>query len=182
MMSNPVAQCTHVKTNGKVCGSPAVSGTAFCYHHAAVKAALGKVQPNSRAGNGVFAPIPFVFPEDRASMQINFFLLLQAFNEGRIDLKHFKAMMSMLKSMAANLGKSGSLTEEREQKSGAQSSGRRAQEEDDEDEDDPFADLRHLPESEFNDAMRDRVKKMFAEERAAEEQKQAGGNAARLQV
>lgn len=37
--------------------------------------------------------------------------MLQAFNEGQIDLKRYKAMMSMLKAMAANLGKSGSLVE-----------------------------------------------------------------------
>jgi len=186
-MSNPVAQCTHVKTNGKVCGSPAVSGTAFCHHHSAVKMALGRVQPNAKAANGGFAPIPFVFPEDRASMQINFFLLLQAFNEGRIDLRTYRSMLSMLKEMAKNLGKSGSLTDDREhgsgtrdQKSGAQGAGRRAQQDRDEDEEeDPFADLRHLPESEFNAAVRDRVSKMFEDERAGEEQKQATGNAAR---
>ena len=168
-MSNPVAQCTHVKTNGKVCGSPAVSGTAFCHHHSAVKTALGRVQPNAKAANGGFAPIPFVFPEDRASMQINFFLLLQAFNEGRIDLRTYRSMLSMLKEMAKNLGKSGSLTEEAsdqrsagsDQKGRAQGAGRRAQEDDGESEDDPFADLRHLPESEFNAAVRDRVSKMF---------------------
>ena len=38
----PVSQCTHIKTNGEVCGSPAVSGTEFCYHHSAVKTALAK--------------------------------------------------------------------------------------------------------------------------------------------
>lgn len=109
-MPNQVPQCTHVKTNGEVCGSPAVSGTTFCYHHSAAKTALGKVKP--QAGPGGFAPIPFVFPEDRASMQINFFLLLQAFNGGRVDLRTYRAMLSTLKAMAANLGKTGSLVEE----------------------------------------------------------------------
>ena len=111
-MASPAPLCTHVKTNGIVCGSPAVAGTELCYHHSAIKTATGHAGSGGRGAGGEFAPIPFVFPEDRASMQINFFLLLQAFNEGRIDLKHFKAMMSMLKSMAANLGKTGSLVEE----------------------------------------------------------------------
>lgn len=44
-------------------------------------------------------------------MQINFFLLLQAFNQGQIDLKHFQFMLSILKAMKANLGKTGSLVE-----------------------------------------------------------------------
>ena len=134
-MASPAPLCTHVKTNGIVCGSPAVAGTELCYHHSAIKTATGHAGSGGRGAGGEFAPIPFVFPEDRASMQINFFLLLQAFNEGRVDLKHFKAMMSMLKSMAANLGKTGSLMESRDQgpgtgdqKGGAQGSGRRAQE------------------------------------------------------
>ena len=113
-MSNPnaviVPQCTHVKTNGEVCGAPAVSGTEFCYHHSAVKTALAK--PHGKAPFEGFAPIPFVFPEDRASMQINFFLLLHAFNEQHIDQRTFRLMLSTLKAMAKNLGKTGKLTEE----------------------------------------------------------------------
>jgi hypothetical protein len=57
-------------------------------------------------------PLPFVFPEDRASMQINFFLLLGALNEGRIDLPTYRCFLSLLREMARNLGKSGSLREE----------------------------------------------------------------------
>jgi len=113
-----VPQCTHVKTNGEVCGSPAVSGTELCYHHSKVKTALGKWTPADQAAYGEFTPIPFIFPEDRASMQINYFLLLQAFNEQRVDQKIFRLMLSMLKAMAANLGKSGSLVEASDQGTG----------------------------------------------------------------
>ena len=102
-------QCTHIKTNGEVCGSPAVSGTDLCYHHSAVKTALAK--PHGKAPYEGFAPIPFVFPEDRASMQINFFLLLQAFNEQRIDRRTYNCFLSLLRAMAKNLGKTGSLVE-----------------------------------------------------------------------
>jgi hypothetical protein len=126
-MSESVQLCTHIKTDGVRCGSPAVAGSEVCFHHSAVKTALGKVQPPNEFG---VCPIPFVFPEDRASMQINFFLLLQAFNEGRIDLRTYNSMLGMLRSMARNLGKSGSLVEDREQGSelraqedGAQGSG-----------------------------------------------------------
>src|SRR5690348_6124245 len=178
-----VPQCTHVKTNGEVCGSPAVSGTEFCYHHSAVKTALAKAQPNSQAAYGDFAPIPFVFPEDRASMQINFFLLLQAFNEQRIDQKTFRLMLSMLKAMAKNLGKTGSLVEEAsdqrsavsDQKERAQNSGHRAQKNSqgaEDAEDDPFADLHGLPQAEFNAAARERVDKLL-DDCAAEGQKEA---------
>lgn len=104
-----VAQCTHVKTNGEVCGSPAVSGTEFCYHHSVVKTALSR--PLGKVHSGGFAPIGFVFPEDRAAMQINFFLLLQAYNERRIDQRTYNAMLSVMKAMARNLGRMGSLVD-----------------------------------------------------------------------
>lgn len=172
-----VPMCTHIKTDGVRCGSPAVSGTDFCYHHSAVKTALGKA--SRKQGRGEFEPIPFVFPEDRAAMQINYFLLLQAFNEGRVDLKYFKAMMSMLKSMAANLGKSGSLVEDSVQRSagsGQKNSRQRSADSDQEDDDDPFADLRHLPEREFNAAMRERVNQNFRDEEAAKQRGVGVGN------
>ena len=179
----PVPQCTHIKTNGEVCGSPAVSGTEFCYHHSAVKTALAK--PHGKAPYEGFAPIPFLFPEDRASMQINFFLLLQAFNEQRVDQKTFRLMLSMLKAMAKNLGKTGSLVEEAsdqrstvsDQKRGnrQQAKGNSKQEQA-EDEEDPFAHLHGLPEEKFNTAVRERVDKLL-DDCAAEGQKTAAGGA-----
>lgn len=170
MSSNAVAQCTHMKTNGEVCGSPAVSGTEFCYHHAAVKTALGKGQANGKAPVEGFAPIPFVFPEDRASMQINFFLLLQAFNEQRIDQKTYRLMLSLLKAMAKNLGKTGSLVEPSNVAVSKETASNKAVSE--KEEEDPFADLHHLPQAKFNAAVRERVDKLL-DDCAAEEQKKA---------
>lgn len=124
-MSATVPLCTHVKTNGIVCGSPAMAGTALCYHHSVVKTTLDRVPAGSRAGNGDFEPIPFVFPEDRAGMQINFFLLLEAFNQHRIDLRTYRAMLGLLKAMARNLGKSGSLVETKDQENSEPTSQKR---------------------------------------------------------
>jgi hypothetical protein len=180
-MPNQVPQCTHVKTNGEVCGSPAVSGTELCYHHSAVKTALAKGRPNDKAPSEGFAPIPFVFPEDRASMQINFFLLLQAYNEQRIDQRTYNSMLSLLKAMAKNLGKAGTLVEPGNEAvsnetasekavSGNAVSKAAASEQDEED--DPFADLRHLPEREYHAAVSDRAEKMFEAELPAGQRKQ----------
>jgi hypothetical protein len=172
-MSNPVPNqvpnCTHVKTNGVVCGSPAVSGTPFCYHHSAVKTALGRPQPNGRVPDEGFAPIPFVFAEDRASMQINFFLLLQAFNEQRIDISTYKAMLSILKSMAKNLGKLGSLTEVAEpvaEKKAESRAERRARER----EEDP----NYIPPG-YADEVQRRVDREWEEKKLARQQQDAGG-------
>lgn len=180
-MSNTavVPQCTHIKNNGEVCGSPAVSGTEFCYHHSAVKTALAKATEGKAPYEG-FAPIPFVFPEDRASMQINFFLLLQAFNEQQIDQKVFRLMLSMLKAMAKNLGKTGSLMDEvsggeptsQNRDAGHPRNGQQATGNSDEEEDDPFADLHGLPQEQFNAAARQRVDKLL-DDCIAEGQKEA---------
>ena len=191
-MSNAVAQCTHIKTNGEVCGSPAVSGTDLCYHHSAVKTALSK--PHEKAPYEGFAPIPFVFPEDRASMQINFFLLLQAFNEQRIDRRTYNCFLSLLRAMAKNLGKTGSLVDEPRDQKGSEptsqkrdpsaSSGqvvghpRKSKQEQAEDEEDPFADLHGLPEEQFNAAVRERVEKLLDDAQAAGEQKKTAANGA----
>jgi hypothetical protein len=111
-MATPVPLCTHVKPSGATCGSPAVSGTALCYHHSTVKTALGKVVPLDQEPYGTHSPIPFVFPEDRASIQIDLFLLLKAFNEKRIDQRTATIMHRMLRSMSSNLGAK-PLTEDR---------------------------------------------------------------------
>ncbi len=164
-----VPQCTHVKTNGEVCGSPAVSGTEFCYHHSAVKTALSR--PEGKASFEGFAPIPFVFPEDRASMQINFFLLLQAFNEQRIDQKTYRLMLSLLKAMAKNLGKTGSLVEASNEAANKETASKKAASKNEEEEG-PFADLHGLPQEQFNAAARERVDKLL-DDCAAEGQKKA---------
>jgi len=111
-MATPVPLCTHVKPSGATCGSPAVSGTALCYHHSTVKTTLARVVPLDKVPYGAHSPIPFVFPEDRASIQINFFLLLKAFNEKRIDQRAATIMHRMLRAMSANLGAK-PLTEDR---------------------------------------------------------------------
>lgn len=111
MNSSPAPLCTHMKMNGTRCGSPAVKGTELCFHHSAVKSALGKATPLDQVSYGSFTPIPFVFPEDRVAIQINYFLLLQALNEQRVEKRAADLMLRMLRSMDRNLGKSGSLVD-----------------------------------------------------------------------
>ena len=125
MSNTTVLQCTHVKTNGEVCGSPAVSGTELCYHHSTVKSALGKWTPADQVAYGEFTPIPFIFPEDRASLQIDYFLLFRALTEERVERRAAEILFRMLKAMAANLGKSGTLVEASDQRSGEPTSQKR---------------------------------------------------------
>lgn len=103
-MSIP-ALCTHVHASGATCQSPAVRGTALCYHHSAVKIAFDQVAPLGTM-RAVRAPIPFVFAEDHASLQINYALLLQALNEHRVDPYIVNVMLRILRAMAQNLRQS----------------------------------------------------------------------------
>ncbi|HEV2462330.1 MAG TPA: hypothetical protein VGT04_00865 [Acidobacteriaceae bacterium] len=103
MNSSPAPLCTHTKMNGTRCGSPAVKGTELCFHHSAVKSALGKARPSSEPGE--YSPLPFVFPEDRESVQINYFLLLRAMSEQRIEPRMAQMMFRLLHAMAVNMGK-----------------------------------------------------------------------------
>lgn len=98
-MSIP-ASCTHIMLSGAVCQSPAVKGTTLCYHHSAVKTALA--QAPSRDSE----PIPFVFAEDRAGLELNYFLLLQALNERRTDLRTGNLMLRILRAIDHNLAQS----------------------------------------------------------------------------
>jgi hypothetical protein len=120
-MPTPAPLCTHVKPSGATCGSPAVSGTALCYHHSTVKTTLAKVVPLDQVPYGAHSPLPFVFPEDRVSLQINLFLLLKAFNEKRIDQRTATIMHRMLRSMSATLGAK-PLTEDRAEATAAPTS------------------------------------------------------------
>lgn len=95
--------CTHIMATGAACGSPAVRGTELCFHHSAVKTALGRVTPIEQVPYGVFSPIPFVFAEDAASLQINYQLLLQAVSEKRAEPRAGALMFRILHAMADNL-------------------------------------------------------------------------------
>lgn len=99
----PVQLCTHIMATGATCGSPAVKGTRLCFHHSAVKSALGRVTPIDQVPYGIFSPIPFVFAEDAASLEINYQLLLQAVAEKRVDNRTGTLLFRILRSMAENL-------------------------------------------------------------------------------
>lgn len=95
--------CTHVMTTGATCGCPAVKGTKLCFHHSAVKTALGSITPLDQVPYGIFSPIPFVFAEDAAALHINFQMLLQAVAEKRVDQRTGTLLHRILRSMAVNL-------------------------------------------------------------------------------
>ena len=91
--------CRHIKNDGVKCGSPAIKGTLFCHNHTNIRKLTRR-----RARYGSIT-IPFVFPEDRTSLQTNFFLVLQALAEGKIDNQTSNSMTRTLRACSLNLAK-----------------------------------------------------------------------------
>src|ERR1700758_4241172 len=96
--------CRHIKPEGTACKGPAVRGTNFCRHHQLIRKTLDKVKPPIE-NNGVYKPLPFLFPEDRSAIQTNVFLVINAFNRRRIDAKAASVMIYGLQVCLSNLNK-----------------------------------------------------------------------------
>ncbi len=96
--------CRHILPAGGACPQPAVRNSHYCRHHGTLKIAIDKSQ-NPSNPYGVVQALPFVFPEDRAAIQQNLFLVNQALNEGRIDTRKANAMTNNLRACMTNLGK-----------------------------------------------------------------------------
>lgn len=73
--------CEHVLHGGRKCPQPAVRGAVFCRHHGGVVKAMERARRPVAYGSN--EPIEFVFPEDRAAIQLNLALVLEALNQRR---------------------------------------------------------------------------------------------------
>jgi len=99
--------CRHILPGGKLCDQASVKDTLYCRHHSTVKAALERGQAAPEAGH---TPIAFVYPEDRAAIQLNLFLVVQALNQKRIDNATAGTFIRALRACELNLRK-GALVE-----------------------------------------------------------------------
>ena len=95
--------CRHILPAGVICNQSAVKGTLFCRHHAALKTAVAQCKP-APDPYGIHKPIAFVFPEDHAAIQLNYFMVLQALNDKSIDNRTANTMNRLLRSCEHNLG------------------------------------------------------------------------------
>ena len=90
-----------------------MKGTLFCRHHAALKTAVAQCKP-APDPYGIHKPISFVFPEDRAAIQLNLFMVLQALNDKSIDNRTANTMNRLLRSCEHNLGQTSLAGESKE--------------------------------------------------------------------
>lgn len=106
--------CRHIMPGGKLCEQAAVKDTMFCRHHGTVKAALEREQaaPGPEVAH---TPLALVYPEDKAAIQLNLFLVLEALNQKRIDVRTANAMNRLLRSCEQNL-RTGTLAEPNREK------------------------------------------------------------------
>jgi hypothetical protein len=101
--------CRHIFPAGRHCTQPAVRTTLYCRHHQVIKRALAQVEPKPDP-YGIYKPLPFVFPEDRAALQINFMLIAQALNDRSIHIQMANTFNRIFRSCEINLSR-GPLTE-----------------------------------------------------------------------
>src|SRR5689334_2115326 len=92
MSYNP-AQCTHIKSNGEICGSPALKGHDKCYWHAHVTEHVGR--------NSALTNSPVL--DDSGSIQIVIMKVLRALAERRIDYKAAQLMIWALQLATRNV-------------------------------------------------------------------------------
>lgn len=97
-----LALCRYILRSGLLCQQAAVSGTCFCRHHQNQKEAVEGMKPQPDP-YGIYTPLPFVFPEDRAAIQENLFVVMQALNDKRIDVRTANAYRGLLRCCEMNL-------------------------------------------------------------------------------
>jgi len=94
-----IPRCTHIKTNGTQCGSPALRGRRFCFFHKnwqGQRIALN-VQPA--------APLSFTMPvlEDADSVQVALMQVMRLLLAGQLDPKVAGLTLYALQTAALNL-------------------------------------------------------------------------------
>ena len=96
--------CRHILHGGLLCQQAAVKETYFCRHHQNQNAMAAEIKPTPDP-YGIHTPLPFVFPEDHAAIQTNFFIVVQALNGNRINIQKANAFNRLFRSCELNLNK-----------------------------------------------------------------------------
>lgn len=76
--------CRYILQGGNSCQQAAITGEHYCRHHLVVRRTVAANQPKQNPYR-VEKPLALVFPEDRAALMIDVFVVMQAFNEGEIS-------------------------------------------------------------------------------------------------
>jgi hypothetical protein len=95
-----IPRCTHIKTNGTQCASPALRGRRFCFFHKNWRGQRIQLDKKLPA-----VPATFTLPvlEDANSVQIALMQVIQLMLSGRIDSKTAGLLLYALQTASLNL-------------------------------------------------------------------------------
>jgi hypothetical protein len=94
-------RCQYTKTDGKVCGSPAIKDESFCYFHGEARTK----RKDEEASNLHEVPVL----EDKLSLQLAITRLCAQLASGSIDEKRGRVLIAALRLAQKNLGESSTL-------------------------------------------------------------------------
>ena len=111
--------CRHILASNQRCAQPAQNGKHFCRHHRGINAWKRHSGHNSHAtptqtyDHGtmlvpepmLYAPLELEFPEDRASIQINLYRIIDRLARGLMERSTATALMYGMQVAQTNLGK-----------------------------------------------------------------------------
>ncbi len=94
-----IPRCTHIKTNGTQCGSPALRGRRFCFFHKNWQGQ--RIQLNAQPAS----PLSFTMPvlEDADSVQVALMQVMRLILAGQLDPKIAGLLLYALQTASLNL-------------------------------------------------------------------------------
>lgn len=97
-----ISLCRYILQGGSQCQQAAINGEYYCRHHLVVRRTVAAATPRQNPYH-VEKVLPLVFPEDRAALQIDIFVVMQAFNQGDISPKRANILTRLLHECSINL-------------------------------------------------------------------------------
>ena len=95
-----VPLCKYILDGDQPCEQAAIKGGHYCRHHQVVRKSVAAAEAESELSH---PSLPFVFPSNYACQLHNYFLVVEALNDGRVDLKTANMMHRLQKSCDASL-------------------------------------------------------------------------------
>ena len=95
-------KCMHIMVDGANCGSPAMRGTRFCYHHKRQREQHNAVRAE-RARDGRKPPFSLPVLEDSDSIQLSLTQVMRMLAAGQLDRETAKLMLYSLQIATSNL-------------------------------------------------------------------------------
>ena len=94
-----IPRCTHIKTNGTQCGSPALRGRRFCFFHKNWQGQ--RIQLNAKPADSLTFTLPVL--EDADSVQVALMQVMRLILSGQLESKTAGLLLYALQTASSNL-------------------------------------------------------------------------------